>query len=79
MDPLLLMTSGDSPKHHIIHQRTNATELKGLGVHMKFMGTFAHHAATMWIKFAAASCNTVAPRRGTHSALGKRAKTELTQ
>lgn len=51
LDPPLLMTSGSNPETHIIRQHSNATELKGLGVHMNFMGTFAHHAATMRIKF----------------------------
>ena len=51
MDPPLVMTSGSSAEHHIIRQHSNATELKGLGVHMNFMGTFAHHAATMRLKF----------------------------
>ena len=50
-DPLLLMTSGSGAEHHIIKQHSNTTELKGLGVHMNFMGTFAYHAATMRIKF----------------------------
>ena len=51
VDIPLLMTSGDNPEHHIIRQHSNATELKGLGVHMNFMGTFSAHAATMRIKF----------------------------
>jgi hypothetical protein len=50
-DPLLLMTSGSSPEHHIIRQHSNTTEVKGLGVHMNFMGTFALHATTMRLKF----------------------------
>ena len=50
-DPPLLMTSGLSEEHHIIRQHSNVTELKGLGVHMNFMGTFAYHAATMRTKF----------------------------
>ena len=50
-DPALLMTSGANPAQHIIQQHSNATELKGLGVHMNFMGTFAHHAKDMRIKF----------------------------
>jgi hypothetical protein len=43
-DPLLIMTSGDFPEHHAI-------ELKVLGVHMNFMGTFQFHASTMSQKF----------------------------
>jgi hypothetical protein len=50
-DPQLLMTSGASPEHHSICQHSNFTEIKGLGAHMNFMGTFALHAATMRIKF----------------------------
>ena len=50
-DPPLLMTSGDSPEHHIIRQHSYVTEVKGLGVHMNFMGTFACHASAMRIKF----------------------------
>ena len=50
-DPLLLMTSGDTLEHHIITRHDNATELKGLGVHMNFMGTFSHHAKLMKSKF----------------------------
>ncbi len=50
-DPPLLMTSGQSAEHHIITQHKNTTELKGLGVYMNFMGTFAYHAATMRTKF----------------------------
>jgi hypothetical protein len=50
-DPLLIMTSGSSAAHHIIHQHSNATEVKGLGVHMNFLGTFSHHAALMRTKF----------------------------
>ena len=43
IDPALVMTSGSSAEHHIIKQHSNATELKGLGVHMNFLGTFAYH------------------------------------
>ena len=43
-DPLLLMTSGDTMEHHIITRHDNASALKGLGVHMNFLGTFSHHA-----------------------------------
>ena len=51
LTPPLLMTSGASPEHHIIHQHNNATEIKGLGVNMNFHGTFAYHAQQMRIKF----------------------------
>ena len=50
-DPMLLMTSGDSPDHHIIKHHSNDVELKGLGVHMNFCGTFASHAMAMKQKF----------------------------
>ena len=50
-DPELVMTSGAQPEHHIIRQHSNSTELKGLGVHMNFIGTFPHHAKTMRTKF----------------------------
>ena len=51
-DPPLLMTSGSSPEYHIIRQHSNTTELKSLGVHMNFMGTFSFlHATTMRLKF----------------------------
>jgi hypothetical protein len=46
-DSLLIMTSGDRPEHHVIKRHTNATEIKGLGVHMNFMGTFKLHASIM--------------------------------
>ena len=51
MDPPLVMTSGSSPEHHIIRQHPNTTEVKGLGVHMNFFGTFAYHATSMRLKF----------------------------
>jgi hypothetical protein len=51
-DPLLLMTSGSTLEHHIITRHDNATALKGLGVHMNFLGTFSHHAKLMKSKFA---------------------------
>jgi hypothetical protein len=50
-DPLLLMTSGESSEHHVIKRHSNVTELKGLGVHMNFMGTFKLHASSMRQKF----------------------------
>ena len=50
-DPLLIMTSGTSPDHHVIKRHTNNVELKGLGVHMNFMGTFKFHASNMRQKF----------------------------
>ena len=50
-DPLLLMTSGDAPEHHIIKRHSNETELKGLGVLMNFCGTFVAHAKAMQQKF----------------------------
>ena len=50
-DPPLLMKSGSSPEHHIIRQHSNTSEIKGLGVQMNFMGTFASHASTMRTKF----------------------------
>ena len=50
-DPMLLMTSGNSPEHHIIKQHSNDVESKGLGVHMNFCGTFSFHAKSMKEKF----------------------------
>ena len=50
-DPILLMTSGRSPEHHIITRHSNKSELKGLGVYMNFKGTFALHAKMMKVKF----------------------------
>ena len=50
-DPPLLMKSGSSPEHHIIRQHSNTSEIKGLGVQMNFMGTFASHASTIRTKF----------------------------
>jgi hypothetical protein len=50
-DPLLIMTSGTSPDHHVIKRHTNVIELKGLGVHMNFMGTFQFHSSNMRQKF----------------------------
>ena len=50
-DPMLLMTSGASPEHHIIRHHSNDMELKGLGVHMNFSGTFSFHAKMMKQKF----------------------------
>ena len=50
-DPALLMTSGDNPAHHIIRRLTNEEEVRSLGVHMNFHGTFAHHAKMMRFKF----------------------------
>ena len=49
-DPILLMTSGRSPEHHIITRHSNDSELKGLGVYMNFKGTFALHAKMMKVK-----------------------------
>jgi hypothetical protein len=50
-DPSLIMTSGANPEQHIIQHHSNHTKLKGLGVHMNFMGTFLHHAKSMRSKF----------------------------
>lgn len=50
-DSLLIMTSGTNPDHHVIKRHTNILELKGLGVHMNFMGTFRFHASSMRKKF----------------------------
>jgi hypothetical protein len=50
-DPTLVLTSGTNPEHHIIKQHSNATEIKSLGIHMNFMGTFALHAKTMRFKY----------------------------
>lgn len=50
-DPSLLMTCGNNPEHHIIRRHKNETEVKGLGVHMNFCGTFSGHARTMKVKF----------------------------
>ena len=50
-DPPLRMTSGTNTTPHIIKQHSNAVELKGLGVYLNFLGTFAYHATTMLQKF----------------------------
>ena len=50
-NPPLIMTSGSNPEQHSIQQHGNETEIKGLGVHMNFNGSFATHAATMRTKF----------------------------
>ena len=50
-DPPLVMTSGDNPTRHIIRSSTNEEEVRSLGVHMNFHGTFAHHAKLMRFKF----------------------------
>ena len=47
------MTSGTRPEQHIIHQHANDKEIKGLGVHMNFFGTFEYHAMQMRAKFDA--------------------------
>lgn len=47
--PLFLMTSGNIPEHHVIKRHTNTTELKGLGVHMNFLGTFNFHASISYV------------------------------
>ena len=52
-DPPLLMTMGSNPETHIITRKSNDTEMKGLGIHMNFQGTFAYHAKTMKTKFDA--------------------------
>ena len=50
-DPPLLMTSGSNPAPHTIRRLTNEDEVRSLGVHMNFHGTFAHHAKLMRFKF----------------------------
>ena len=41
------MTSGSNPEQQVIQRHGNDVELKGLGVHMNFMGTFSYHAKCM--------------------------------
>ena len=45
------MTSGSNPEHHIIKRHSNMTEVKSLGVHMNFLGTYSVHAKQMRVKF----------------------------
>ena len=50
-NPPLMMTCGSNPETHLIRRHTNEEATKGLGVHMNFQGTVAHHAKTMRFKF----------------------------
>ena len=50
-DPPLLMTSKDNRVQHTIRHITNEEEVRSLGVHTNFHGTFAHHAKVMRLKF----------------------------
>ena len=51
LDSPLLMTSGQSPEHHIIQRHSNVSAQKSLGVYMNFQGTFELHAKMMKNKF----------------------------
>ncbi len=51
IDPLLMLTSGSNPEQHIITRHSNDDAIKGLGVYMNFLGTFAYQALQMRKKF----------------------------